>query len=414
MNNTLNTAKKIAPDFIWRALHFASRQGINFAVMLISVKLLSPEEFGTYSYVVAFAFLFTLISDFGISRAVTKFVAQYKLTDEAKLKSVFFNSAIIIVSIVTFLIIVLLFFSDDIVGEKYADYLWLLIPFFLFVPLTSLFDGIYIGLKEFRKIGQIAVLSALIVLPTAYFLIKSHSLTGSFLSLNLFYTLFFILIALSYKYYKFKLNREMISEIGKYSLIVGVSGFGMFLYTKANTIILGKYDFIVEAGYYEFIDKIFAMITIPFIIFGQILSPKLTELVSLEKRKAVFSYFKKTSLASVGAGLAVAASLYFLFPPIIEAFLPKYDTVNFMKIFRLIIFNLPLLIVSATMAQPFLVATGEAKYSLLTIPFGALNVTLALIFINQIGFIGVVAATLISSIAGKLLTYYLIFSKFKD
>ncbi|NOX18778.1 MAG: oligosaccharide flippase family protein [Chlorobi bacterium] len=414
MNNTLNTAKKIAPDFIWRAFHFASRQGINFAVMLISVKLLSPEEFGIYSYVVAFAFLFTLISDFGISRAVTKFVAQYKLTDEEKLKSVFFNSAIIIVSIVTFLIIVLLFFSDSIVGEKYSDYLWLLIPFFLFVPLTSLFDGIYIGLKEFKKIGKIAVVSALIVLPSAYFLIKTYSLTGSFLSLNLFYTLFFILIAVSYKHYKFELNKEMISEIGKYSLIVGVSGFGMFLYTKANTIILGKYDFIVETGYYEFIDKVFAMITIPFIIFGQILSPKLTELVSLNRRKEVFQYFKKTSLLSLGLAAVVTAALYFLFPLIVSGFLPKYDTENFMSIFYLIIFNLPLLIVSAAMAQPFLVATGEAKYSLLTIPFGILNISLALIFINLYGFIGVVIATLISSIAGKLLTYYLIFSKFKN
>ena len=61
-------------------------------------------------------------------------------------------------------------------------------------------------------------------------------------------------------------------------------------------------------------------------------------------------------------------------------------------------------------AQPFIIATGKAKYSLLTIPFGITNIGLGILFIGYYGFIGVIYSTLITSITNKILTFYLIYN----
>ncbi len=412
MKNILNLSKRRSKDFIWRSIQFLSRQGFTFFVLLVAAKLLTKEEFGAYNYIIAIGFLFTLIADFGISRAVTKFTAQYNTVEKERLKSIFFNAGLIIVGITLLLIIIALSFSNQI-ADEYGTYLKFLIPFFLFMPLSSLFDGIYTGLKKFKKLGVLNLIAAVIALPISFFLIKEERIYGAFYSLDIFYTLLFTMLALFHKNYSFRFHKEILIEVGKYSFIIGMASLGQFLYSKANTIILGKYHFISEVGYYELIDKTFVLLAIPFIIVSQIMAPKLTELSTLNKDKEVFSYFKKSLNASFLLGLLITLAVYFLFPIAIERFFPKYNTPHFFEIFYLIIFNLPFLIVSNTLAQPFIVATGNAKYSLLTIPFGILNVTLALIFISLFGFIGVVYSLLFSSITNKLVTYFLLFKKLK-
>jgi O-antigen/teichoic acid export membrane protein len=98
-------------NFIWRALQMISRQGIGLAILLIAAKLLPTKEFGIYNYLVAFAFLFTLLADFGISRAVTKFTAEYNVKDADKVKIIFFNSGIILFSLLILFTLILFLFK---------------------------------------------------------------------------------------------------------------------------------------------------------------------------------------------------------------------------------------------------------------------------------------------------------------
>ena len=99
-----------------------------------------------------------------------------------------------------------------------------------------------------------------------------------------------------------------------------------------------------------------------------------------------------------------------VFVPIaIKTFLSEYYSTNFINMFKLLIINLPLLLITNSLSQPFIIATGAAKYSLLTIPFGVLNVVLAILLITQFGYIGAVYSILITSIISKLLTYYLVY-----
>lgn len=379
-----------------------------FIILLITARLLSVESFGIYNYTVAFTILFSLLADFGISRAVSKFVAEYNVNDKSKINFIFFNSGLILISLAALFTIIILFFADEIIGKNF-NYIYYLIPTFFLLPLTSLVDGIYVGLKKFKEISAASLVSGIISLIISYFLIREYKLIGALVSFNLYYLILFLFSFIMLKEYKFKYNKAVFSEIWKYSLIIGLSSVGHFLYAKANSIILGKYDLFAEVGYIELIDKIFTMLAFPFMILGQIISPQVTEYSAIRSYTKVEAYFKKILTFTIPLSLVITLLSWFLLPPIMNIFLPEYLNTNFLKLFNLLIIHLPLILITNSLSQPFIIATGLAKYSLITIPFGILNVILSIIFINNFGFMGVAYSILITSIGSKLLTYYLVY-----
>ena len=396
-------------NFIWRAIQNASRQGITFLILVVSAKLLSSENFGIYSYTVAITYFFTLLADFGISRAVTKFVAQYNTESPSKVKLIYFNSALIILTLIIIFSSIFLLFAKVIVGENY-HYVYYLTPVFIFLPLTSLFDGVYSGLKQFKKLSIISLIAGTITVGATYILISRFGIIGAFLSLNFYYITSFILFSSSFKLFSFKFDKKIISEVGKYSFIIGISAIGYFLYSRGITYILGQFNYFTEVGYYEIIDKIFVMLSFPFIIYGQIIAPGVTERITLSKYDNVLSQFKKSLLIAFPLSIIITLFLWQLFPPLIKLFLVKYYTPNFIKMFNLLLVHLPLLLISGFIVQPFIIATGKAKYSLLTIPFGFMNIGLGILFIGYYGFMGVIYSTLITSITNKIITFYLIYN----
>ncbi len=396
-------------NFAWRAIQNASRQGITFLILIISAKLLSSKEFGIYNYTVAISYFFTLLADFGISRAVTKFVAQYNTENPLKVKLVYFNSALIILTLIIIFSSIFFLFAKTIVGENYR-YVYYLIPVFVFLPLTSLFDGVYSGLKQFKKLSIISLIAGSITVAATYFLISKLGIIGAFLSLNFYYIISFILFSSSFNLFSFKIDREIIREIGRYSSVIGISAIGYFLYSKGITYILGQFNYFTQVGYYEIIDKVFILLSFPFIIYGQIIAPGVTERITLSKHENVLNQFKRDLSIALPVTIVITLILWRVLPYLIEVFLGKYYTPDFIKMFDLLLIHLPLLLISGFVAQPFIIATGKAKYSLLTIPFGLTNIGLGILFIGYYGFIGVIYSTLITSITNKVLTFYLIYN----
>ena len=402
--------KNLVKNYIWRLLQFASKQGINFFILMISASFLNKEDFGVYNYVIAIVFLLTLLADFGISKAVMRFVAEYNSYSNNKAKLVFFNSAIIILASIIIFSIVFVLFSQELVGEKHI-YVKYLFPIFFLIPFSSLFEGIYIGLKQFKKLSIISISCGFISIIATIILVSRYQILGSFYSLNFYYFILFGSLVFSSKDFVFKYSADIFKEVGRYSFIIGFSDLGQFLYAKANVIILGKFGYFVEAGYYEIVDKIFILSVLPFLVFSQIIAPNIAEKSALGQKDQIISLFERTFKYSLLIGIAIAVSLWLFCPFLIELLLPKYSTENFYSIFNLMLLLLPLTIVSTSLAQPFIVATGNARFSLLTIPFGLLNVTLAVIFTGNFGFIGVVYATLIGSSTNKIVTYTAFYKK---
>ena len=178
--------KETIHNFIWRSLQIFAKQGITFLIFILCAKLLTPYEFGVYNYALAIIFFLIMFGDFGISTATSKYVAEYNATDKNKLKLILFNSGIIILGLTIIVTILTLIIGPGYLQDKYIYVLWLL-PLVFLAPMTSLYDGIYRGLKRFKQLAIISLILGFISLFFVYFLIKQYGLVGALVSQNLFY-----------------------------------------------------------------------------------------------------------------------------------------------------------------------------------------------------------------------------------
>src|SRR3989339_341375 len=329
--------KETIHNFIWRSLQIFAKQGITFLIFILCAKLLTPYEFGVYNYALAIIFFLIMFGDFGISTATSKYVAEYNATDKNKLKLILFNSGIIILGLTIIVTILTLIIGPGYLQDKYIYVLWLL-PLVFLAPMTSLYDGIYRGLKRFKQLAIISLILGFISLFFVYFLIKQYGLVGALVSQNLFYFILLLGVAFGYKEFHLKWNSEIMKNIGKYSIIVGIGSVGLFLYTRIDIIFLGTYNFINEIAYYEIINKILLILLLPSTIISQIISPTITKYYELKQFSKIKDKFKKYFLFSLLLSLIITFLVFVFYKPIISLIFPQYD----LKLLS-IIFNLMLI-----------------------------------------------------------------------
>src|SRR3989344_1528138 len=287
--------KETIHNFTWRALQTFGKQGLIFVIFILAAKLLVPYDFGIYNYILAIVFFLIMFGDFGISTATSKYVAEYNITDKNKLKSVLFNSGILILGLTIIISILTLIIGPLYLKEKYVYVLWLL-PLIFLAPMTSLYDGIYRGLKRFKQLAIISLIVGFVSIFFVYFLIKAYGLTGALISQNLFYLLLLVSLGLGYKDFDFKINKRVMNEIGKYSFTYGLAIFGYYLFAKVDILILGYFGYINQIAIYELLNKIFLIFLTPFTILGQVLAPKFSELSTKREYPKILVKLRKYTL----------------------------------------------------------------------------------------------------------------------
>lgn len=406
--------KDIIHDYFWRALQIFGKEGVTFFIFIISAKFLIPIDFGRYNYLMAVVFFLILFGDFGISTATSKFIAQYHETDKDRFKMVLFNSALVIATISLLVVFLTLLFGRAFLKENYTFVIYLL-PLAFLAPMTSLFDGIYRGLKRFRELTVISLCIGIPFLFITVLLIKSMGLVGALLAQDLFYLLLLLALSAFYREWHFKLHKATMIEIAKYSLIIGITTLGYFLFTRINVILLGRLGYIVQIGYYEIINKMFAILLIPYTILSQVLAPRVTRLVARGETGELVAEYKKYLFFSAASASLLAAVVYFSFPLAAKLFLPGYDSQEIGKILSFLLIILVTQSASSVASVGFSTASGHAKLNMyFLMVFGVLNVILTTIFINLFGFWGVIYSTVLikaSSDIGFMYTYYRYVSK---
>jgi len=397
------THKETINNFTWRSLQVVGKQGVTFLIFITCAKLLVPYEFGLYNYILSIIFLLIIFGDFGISTATSKYVAEYNATDKNKLKSILFNSGIIILGLTLIITFLTLLFGKFFLGDKYIYVLYVL-PLIFLAPLTSLYDGIYRGLKKFKQLAVISLIVGPISLSFIYFLIKQYGLVGALISQNLFYFILLLSLIFGYREIHFRLNKEVMKKIGTYSFVFGIAVLGYYLFSRIGIVILGKYGYITEIATYELINKLVAILLVPFTILGQVIAPNMTaHYVKNKKERVLESYKKYVSLLTIISILITILSFVF-FPFVIKILFNNYYNpllftimIPAILIFGLAIFNSPI-------NAGIIVSTGHAKLmAYLNIWMGIANIILALVLLHFIGFIGIIYATLISNIFGTII-----------
>jgi O-antigen/teichoic acid export membrane protein len=395
-------------NFIWRISQLLMKDGINFLIFLVAAKLLVPYEFGIYNYVMALVFFFILFGDFGISVAASKFVAEFDATDKDQISYVLFNCALIILLFSTAFCLALFLVGPRLLKDQFP-YIVCMMPTMFLAPLTSLYDGIYRGLMQFKKLSVISMVTGLISLAPIYFLIKSYGLWGTLIAQNLYYFLLLIGLSLFYKGSRFVLNWRILRSIGMYALIIGTIHVSAFLYTRVDTLVLGSFGYINEINYYEIVNKFLMLMTIPFLVAAQIKAPNIVALYSSENRPLVLHKMNKyMQWVSLFSALAILAT-YLAAPIILERFFPEYLSPSMIIITNIFLALFLFQSVANYVGNTFIVSTGHAKINMINILiFGLLNLILDIFLVDKIGYMGIAYAKIIVVIPASisLLIFY--------
>lgn len=388
IKNKYNQHKKLIENITWRALQVAGKQGLTFLIFILCAKLLDPYDFGIYNYILAIIFFLIMFGDFGISTAVSKYVVEYKLKNKEKLKSVIFNSSLIILAVDLIIVILTLLIGPIYLKENYI-YIIYLLPLVFLAPMTSLYDGIYRGLNKFKQLAIISLIMGVVSIFFVYILINKYGLMGALISQNLFYLVLLVALGLNHRDLNFKINKEVIKEISKYSLFIGVSATGYFFFTRVGTIVLGHFGYISEIGYYEIINKLFFLFLLPFTIFSQVIATKITSLNYQNNKSAIKNKFIKYFFFTIITSTILAILVYLMPPSFIKYLLARYDPIILIKFLKIVLIVLVTQSVSTLVALGFSNPMGHAKINMyLLIIFGLLSVLINIILIKAYGLIG--------------------------
>jgi PST family polysaccharide transporter len=404
-----NLHKETIHNLLWRTIQIIGKQGIVFLIFILCAKLLSPYDFGIYNYVLAVIFILIMFGDFGISTATSKYVAEYNIIDKEKLKYVLFNSAMIILGLTIFISFLTFIIGPWYLKDKYIYILYLL-PLIFLAPMTSLYDGIYRGLKKFKQLSVISVIVGVLAIPMVYYFVKIHGLIGALIAQNIFYFVFLLTLGFCHKEIYFKINKSILREIGKYSLIVGLANFGYLFYTRIDIIILGQFGHIVEIGYYEIVNKILQILITPFLILGQVIAPNIIKKFSFGECKKIINKYKLNTPIIFGIGIFISLVLFFIMPFIFPILFSEYDSKLFFFIFNFILFLIPFKILGFFNNNSFIISAGKAK--IITYPLiigGVINIFLDLYFI-KLNYLYVIYSTYIINIISIIVTQFIFYN----
>jgi len=389
-----NQHKETAHNFFWRALQIGAKQGTTFLIFFMSAYFLIPEDLGLFSYLMAVVGLLIIFCDFGLSTSTSKYVTEEKTRNSNSLNNILFSISILIIGISAF-VSLFIFFVGRFIFEDY-NLLIYLIPYLFFLPLSSVADGVYRGLKEFKRLSIISLIVGFFSLIISYLLIKNFGLIGAIISQNILFFLLTFGLIIFREDIKIKFDKIITKKIINYALVVGLANVGFFLYTKIDILILKQFGYIVEIGYYEIINKLFLAISIPTMILGQIIAPNITRLITLGEYDLVRKKIDKTFLPLMIGGILFSILLYFLIPSVVKILLPEYYSLTFIFIFNILLLYLPIKLYANFLVNGFITPGGFAKIiTISSLIWGVLNIILDYIFISQYGFIGVFWVTVI-------------------
>ena len=373
----------------------ASKGFATIFIYFLAARMLSPEIFGQFNFLLALVAFFMIFCDFGISTATAKYTAEYSVNSPEKLKHILFTSAFsvfVACSGITFILLIL----GRVFFKQYYTQLLYLLPYLFFLPLASTIDGYYRGLKSFKSISIVTLLAGGITLTSSFLLIKTLGLNGALLSLGILY----FLIASGLFFLKRRsaliLDKKILKELFRYSTLIGLALLAFYLYSTVDILILKQFGYTIEIGYYGIINKIFLMVFIPTAVLGQAIGPNITKYASLGEYATLKRKFLSCLPPVLLLGIALSFTLYFCIPLFLKMFLPAYYSKSFILILRILIVLLPFKIWGAFFINGFLVPEGSARITTKwTFIGGIFNVISDYILIWFLGFTGVFLSTLV-------------------
>ena len=146
-----------------------------FLVRMMLTRKLSVEDFGLFYAILAFVAPIGLLKNFGVNRALIKFIPEYQQAgDQDKTKEALNWAAII--SLLTSLVVVIpFFFLSDWLGKVFfhsqlvSDFFRIMLIYFILSTIGGVFSSFFNGLKRPFLLSSRSFLTAILILGAVFF-----------------------------------------------------------------------------------------------------------------------------------------------------------------------------------------------------------------------------------------------------
>lgn len=378
---------------------------LHFFFFLLLIRSFVPQDYAIYTLAWTQVGLLLPILDFGTTSYGLVYLPGQKPEGSSSLFSFRF-----VLSLVTFVLTIALAFAF-----RYP--VKVLVPILLtsIVIFANTFSGSYLifaSVVEKSYITSIVsmIFQIILILSLIIGVILTHSMTVVFIIIFILYGLYALvslfLTKKQVKTLKFKLDFPAWVKIGKRSIIFLIISLLAGLYSKADVLLLnflkGEAAVGVYSAGYRFLDASMFIVT-AYNISSMPLFSKLAK-----KSKALFiTKIKKDVILvfTIGFGLALC---FYLFSPIVLPVLMKGDYASSISVLRIIIFALPLILLTSV-ALNCLYSLNKAKSVIYLFGFQVFyNVIANYLFIPRYGFFASSWITVIGESVNTILSFIIL------
>ena len=413
MTSKYFSLRKNLTPFLWRLTQVLFKQGTTAIMFFIATYFLTKEDMGVYAYVSSMLLLLALFTDFGISTSTSRYVALYNSEDKEKVKRIFFNVSLVIL-VATVVVLVIFILLKDILSVQYPDYLLLTLPMIFIYPMTSLMDGIYRGLKEFKKLALFTILNSVVGIGGAYLLVTNFGLNGTVVAPLLYFSSYLIILLIAYRGYQFVLDKKIVKDVTTYAMYFGVAALGHYLFSKINVLILGSQNLLEEVAIYELLNKINTELLLPFIVLGQILAPNVVEDFSKKRFENIQKQFRKNLVLTLLAAIIFLPLSILITSVAVNLFFPIYSGEILQSLLLPVALTFSTTVPVVVINTGMITSTGHGKLmAIQNIITGIVNVLLNLFIIKSHGYIAVVWVTFAVQLISNTILYLIYSSKLK-
>lgn len=379
---------------------------LHFFLFLILIRTFIPSEYAIYTLAWTHIGLLLPLLDFG----TTSYGLVYLPKEAARRTSTLFSFRVFL-SIVTLLLTVALAFLF-----RYPPQI--LIPILLtsVVILANTFSGSFLIFSSIVEKSYLVSLVSMIfqialVVVTMILVLATKKMTSVFVAIFVLYSLYglanFILIKKQIPGLKFKIDLTGWVAIGKKSIVFLIISLLANLYSRADVLLLnflkGTKDVGIYSAGYKFLDALMFMVT----AYNISAMPMFSRFVREKKKEIFLTKIKKDLVLLTGLGGGAALSI-FAFSPVVLPFFMKGDYGSSIAVLRVIIFSLPLILLTSVSLNS-LYALGRAKIIIFLFSFQlAYSVVMNYIFIPKFGFIAPAWITLAGEAVNAVISFIIL------
>lgn len=357
--------------------------GLSFVVGVLTRNMLGPEQYGywlTVSMLFSFVPLFQLGTVNAMNRDVPFYLARkdYKRAKEIKNLTLSFIFTLPLFLVVIFLVISGLLFFIDISYEYQIGFLLAsFISFFIF--LSTYVEMYYKSEQNFKMASKLVSVKSISQSLITLLFIYLIGYEGLYIGMLLALIIEVIMGRKSFQGFEFQFDLNKYKKLIKTGFPILLVGLIWSILIASDRLVITIFMTPEDLGNYGVGMLIFnSMMLLPQVI-GQVLYPKIVELVSTKKYDEIKRlYWKVNKILAITVGLIVVAG-YFLFPIFINYFMPDYK--EGIKAGQILILGIYPLTLVGFAANYFNATHNQKIYINILVLIIVLNLILSLIFL---------------------------------